>query len=109
MSRERSLQRFGLHGTSAADRGDLLGDVDADRAPGDAAPAPDAARASELIVPGGELVSEPLPVAGTGARAHRSAVQVRKIEGEARIPAPPAFGSFSLEVAGVFDRGAETG
>ena len=45
-----------------AQRRDLLGDIDADRAPGDAAPAAHAARFAELVVPAGELVREPLAI-----------------------------------------------
>ena len=47
----------------------LLGDVDPDRAPGDAAAAADAARAAELVVPGAELVRQPLAVARAAATA----------------------------------------
>ena len=56
------------------DGGRLLGDVDADRAPGDAAPAADAARRAELVDPVGQLVGHPLPV----ARARRAAARCRR-------------------------------
>ena len=52
-----------------ADRRQLLGHVDPDRAPGDAAAAADAARAVELVVPGAELVGQPLAVARRGRTA----------------------------------------
>ena len=58
-----------LHGVASsmrlavADGAHLLGDVDADRAPGDAAAAADAAGRAELVDPGGELVGHPLAIA----------------------------------------------
>src|SRR5262249_24403365 len=69
--------RFGLQ------RRDLLGDVDADRAPHDAPPASDAAGAAELVVPGPQLVGEPMPVPAVGGGADRAAVQV----GEGQVAA----------------------
>ena len=69
-----------------ADGRRLLGEVDAHRAPGDAAAAADAARRVELVPPGRQLVGEPLPVARRGGGAHRPAVQVRVVEVEARRP-----------------------
>src|SRR6478736_8780382 len=69
-----------------AQGGDLFDDVDPDRAPRDAAPAPDAAGRAELVDPRAELVRQPLPVARAGRRADRAAVDVRVVEGEARVP-----------------------
>src|ERR1035437_6045757 len=66
-----------------ADRAGLLGDVDPDGAPRDATPAAHAARAAELVDPGGELVGHPLPVAGARGRAHGAAVDVGVVDGEA--------------------------
>ena len=43
--------------------GDFFGEIDADRAPRDAAPAADAAGAAELVLPRGPLVGYPLAVA----------------------------------------------
>src|SRR3990172_11495039 len=60
-----------------ADCRDLLGDVDPDRAPGDAAAAADAPRRAELVEPGAELVRHPLPVARAPRRADAAAVNVR--------------------------------
>src|SRR5215469_14878469 len=68
--------------------GDLLGDVDADRAPRDAPAAAHAAGRAELVEPGGELVRHPLPVARPGGRSHRPAVQVGVVHREAGIPGP---------------------
>ena len=65
------------------DGGGLLGEVDADRAPGDAPATTDAPRLAELVPPGRQLVGEPLPVAGLGGRPHRAAVDVRVVEVEA--------------------------
>ena len=60
-------RRAGREGRSprsrAGDGVQLVADVDPDRAPGDAAPAADAAGAAELVPPGGELVGQPLTVA----------------------------------------------
>src|SRR5271163_3972919 len=41
----------------------LCGDIDAGGAPGDASSAADAARHAELVVPGTQLVGQPMPVA----------------------------------------------
>src|SRR6266568_4694536 len=87
----------------------LLGDVDAHRAPRDAAAAADTARFAELVVPGAELVADPLPVAARGGRSHRSAVQEGEVEVEAGGPALGAFGVLAGQVGGVLDCGAEAG
>ena len=92
-----------------ADGARLLGDVDADRAPGDAAAAADAAGGVELIPPAGELVRHPLAVARLRRGAHAAAVDVGEVHGEAGVPAPGAFGLAAGKVAGVLDRGAEAG
>src|SRR5215813_5646982 len=60
------LVRFGLQ------RRDLLGDVDSHRAPHDAAATADTARTAELVVPGAELVREPLPVPALRRRPDRA-------------------------------------
>src|ERR1700739_1059874 len=39
----------------------LCGDVDAGGTPGDASPAADAARHAELVMPGAQLVGQPMP------------------------------------------------
>ena len=75
------------------DRGELLGHVDPDRAPRDAAPAPDAAGRAELVDPGAELVREPLAVARPRRRPHAAAVDVRVVHGVARVPAAPSLGA----------------
>ena len=75
---------------SCADGRGLLGQVDADRAPGDAAAAADAARGVELVPPGRQLVGQPLPVARRGRGPHRPTVQVGVVEVEARRPGPLA-------------------
>src|SRR3954449_10096708 len=68
------------------DRRHLLGDVDGDRAPRDAAPAADAARRAELVDPGRELVRRPLPVARARRAPDAAAVDVGVPEREARVP-----------------------
>ena len=55
-------------------RGHLLGDVDAGRAPRDAPSTSDAPGAAELVVPGAELVGQPVPVSGLSRVTHRSLV-----------------------------------
>src|SRR5438132_13379509 len=65
------------------DRRDLLGDVDADRAPCDTTAAADTARDIELVVPGGELVRKPLPIAPADRRAKVAAVNTSKLRVEA--------------------------
>src|SRR5215475_7207830 len=90
-----------------ADRGDLLGDVDADRAPGDAAAAADAARRAELIDPGGELVRHPLPVAGPVGDPHRATVKVGVVHGEAGIPGPLQLRLRPGQIGDVLDAEAE--
>ena len=69
------------------DRGHFLGDVDADRAPGDAAAAADAARGAELVDPARQLVRHPLAIARLPFGPHAAAMDVGKIQREARIPA----------------------
>ena len=93
-----------------ADGGDLLGDVDADRAPGDAAAAADAARRAELVEPGRRAcASSTADSASASIGADAAAVDVGEIEREARIPAPDAFGLVAGEVGHVLDRRAEAG
>src|SRR5205823_1913320 len=74
-----------------ADRAELLGHVDRDRAPGDAAAAADAARRPELVVPGAELVRQPLPVARAARRPDAAAVDVRVVDREAGLPGADAL------------------
>src|SRR5512139_718040 len=66
-------------------RSDLFGEINADRAPGDAAAAAYAAAAAELVVPGRELVRQPLAVAGTNVGSHVDAVQMAVRLAEARV------------------------
>src|SRR4029453_5827889 len=82
------------------------GDVDRDGAPGDAAAATDAAGAAELVVPGAELVGQPLAVAGSRRLPDRAAVDVRVVDREARVPDPGTCNG-SIQVVRVLDGGAE--
>ena len=50
--------------------------VDANRAPGNTASTADAAGHAELVLPAGELVRQPLPVAGGNRLPHRTTVDV---------------------------------
>src|SRR6266508_4752012 len=88
-------------------RGDLLGEVDPHRTPGDAAPAADASGGSELVDPGRQLVREPLPVARARRGTHAAAVEVRVLEREARVPPAPALGALARQVGDVLDGRAE--
>src|SRR5690349_9517974 len=76
----------GIAVSRRSNRGDLLGDVDADRAPRDATPTADAARRPELLVPRPELVREPLAVPGATRRAEAATVHVRVVDREAAVP-----------------------
>src|SRR4051794_27486107 len=91
------------------DGGGLLGDVDGDGAPGDAAAAADAAGGAELVDPGRQLVGHPLPVARTAARAHAAAVDVGVVEREAGVPGSLAHGLLPGEVRAVLNAVAEAG
>src|SRR4051794_29225061 len=57
----------------AADRADLFGDIDANRAPGYVAAAADTAGCAELLDPTRQLVGHPLPVARARRWPHRAA------------------------------------
>src|SRR4051812_33125854 len=70
--------RLGNRG-AIADRVHLLGNIDPDRAPGNAPPTSDTPRTSELIDPGGEFVGHPLAIAGLWRRSHAAAMNVRKL------------------------------
>src|SRR5262245_2103932 len=92
-----------------SDRGQLLGDVDPDRAPRDAAAAADAARAAELVVPRAELVREPLSVPRPVRGPDATPVDVRVLDREARVPRAHALRVVAREVGDVLDARAETG
>ena len=74
------------HRSDAGDDRQLLADVDADRAPGDAPPAADAAARAELVPPGRELVGQPLAVAILAVRPERATRDLREPVGEAANP-----------------------
>src|SRR3954451_17367697 len=84
----------------------LLGDVDPDRAPGDAPTAADAAGAPELVEPRPELVGEPLAVARVPRGADAAAVDVRVVDRVARVPFAGPLG-VPGQVGVVLDAGAE--
>src|SRR5689334_16938180 len=92
---------------SESQRGQLLGHVDRDGAPGDAAAAADAPRRSELVVPGAELVREPLAISRSAGGADAAAVDVRMVDGVARVPDAHALDALAAQVAGVLDAEAE--
>src|SRR5450755_162881 len=90
-----------------SNRARLLGEVDPHRAPGDASPAADTPRRTELVPPAGQLVSHPLAVAGSRRVADRAAVNVRVVDREAGIPALVTFDVLALEIGDVLHRRAE--
>src|SRR3989304_6523764 len=75
-----------------ADCACLFRDVNGNRTPGDAAPATHAARRAKLVDPGGQLVGHPLAIPGPCRGPHGTAVDVRKVHGEARVQLAPACG-----------------
>ena len=88
---------------------ELLADVDADRAPRDAAATPDAAGHPELVPPGAELVGQPLAVAVLDARPEVAAGHPGEAEGEAAVPGPLGDRLEAVEVGGLGDARAEAG
>src|SRR5208283_1556234 len=85
----------------------LLGDVDAHRAPGYATTAANTSRTAELVNPGGQLVSHPLAIACFGGGSDTASVNIGKALCEAGIPAAPAFGVISGNVSYIFHRDAK--
>src|SRR5579859_591321 len=85
--------------------GHFLGDVDASRAPGDTAAAADAPGRAELVVPGTQLVADPLAVPAGPGLAHAAAVQVREGQLEAGSPVLPALGVLAGQVGDVLGAG----
>src|SRR5262245_21870716 len=86
-----------------ADGGQLLGDVDPDRTPRDATAAADAAGLAELVVPGPELVGQPLAVARPAGGANRTAVDVRVLDRVAGVPQPYALRVLAGQVGVILD------
>src|SRR5450631_742700 len=91
------------------DGANLLGDINAHRAPGDATAAAHAARTAKLVHPGGELVGHPLPVPRLGGAANTAAVNVREILRETGVPFAPALGMRAGDIADIVHDGAEAG
>src|SRR4249920_2970169 len=100
--------RLGNRG-AVADRAHLLCDIDSDRAPGDAPPAPDTTRTSELIDPGGEFVRHPLAIAGLWRRSHAAAMNVRKLLRETGVPPAPPLGVIAGHIANILHGRAKAG
>ena len=96
-------------GSDAGDDRELLADVDADRAPGDAPAAADAAARPELVPPGRELVGQPLAVAVLAVRPERAAGDLGEAVGEARVPGPLGGRGRAVEVGPLDDARAEAG
>src|SRR6185503_19758910 len=88
----------------------LLTDVDAHGAPGDAPSATDAARRPELVPPRRELVRQPLAIPVGDARAEVSVTgDPPEAEREAAVPRPLGRARDPVEVGGDADAGAEAG
>src|SRR5208337_364655 len=91
------------------DGANLLCDINAHRAPGDATAATHAARAAKLVHPGGQLVGHPLPVARLGGAADTAAVNVGKILRKTGVPFSPALGVRAGHIANLLHGRAEAG
>src|SRR5215471_5621494 len=82
----------GFHGSGSAiallldQRVHLGGEVDLGGAPGDAPSTPDTAGGAELVVPGAQLVGQPLPVPAGARGADLAAVEVGVVQLEAGCP-----------------------
>src|SRR5262245_46879459 len=85
------------------DSPDLFGDINAYRAPRDAAAATNTARSLKLIDPGCQFVSHPLPVARESGRPYSTSMDVRMRRRETRVPPPPALGMITGEIRYLFD------
>ena len=68
----------------------FLGYVDAHRTPGDASSASDATARVELIPPGAEFVTHPMPVSSANCVAFGTCMSISKFVGETRFPLPGA-------------------
>src|SRR5262249_51130741 len=89
--------------------GDLRGQIDFGRAPGDASTAPDAPGTAELIVPCAEFVAEPLPVPALAGLPHTATVQIGEVQFEARRPVLPPLGMVAGEIGDVLGARAVAG
>ena len=85
------------------------GDVDAYRAPGDASSAAHTAGGAELIYPAGQFMGHPLAIPRLYRRSYVAAMNIRKIHGEAGIPASPAFGKPTRQIRHIFHGRAKAG
>ena len=92
-----------------ANRFYFFGNVYGDRAPGDTTTTTHAPAGPELVDPGGQLVSQPLPVAGSWTGPDASAVDIRELHIETRVPPLDALRPIAGEIGGVFDAAAEAG
>ena len=87
----------------------FFGDINTNRAPGDAASTAYTAGRSELIVPRCELMSQPLTVARPDIVANHPAVHGAEIRIKARIPLAMPLDVFHRQIRHFRDGTAETG
>src|SRR5690606_37395899 len=69
----------------------------------------DAPRRVELVVPGGELVRQPLPVPAADVVADDAAVHVAEVDVEAGVPLPLAADVIAAQTRDLAHRRAEAG
>lgn len=77
----------------------FLGDIDADRTPGQTPSATNTPHHSKLLHPVGKLVGHPLAIAGFGRLTNAATMDVREIGGKTRIPALPPFRRFTGKIS----------
>src|ERR1700739_1221821 len=87
----------------------FLCDINPCGAPRNTAPAAHAARAAELVMPGAQLVGQPVPVPRRPRLPDASLVHEREVELVTRRPVHPTLGVLAGEVGDVLDAGAEAG
>lgn len=95
-----------LSGRWSGDGPHLLGQIDADRTPGDAATTADTAGTAILIVPSRKLMRQPLAIACRGAMAHAATMQIGEFGRIARISSSRARDALTAKITDVCDRSA---
>src|SRR5579875_350073 len=90
-----------------ANRPHLFCNINANRAPGNAASTPDTAGGAKLINPARQFMRHPLTITRTGRGPYTATGQVRKIHRETGVPPAPAFGSHTRQISDIFDGGTK--
>ena len=94
-----------LHGISQLRH--FLRQINTGRAPRDAPATAHAARCSELILPGCELVSQPLPITTGDTVSDGRAVHVAEIDVEATVPFAFSLDMIARQIRDLSDCGTE--